>query len=169
MMETLANQLAIIINRQQAEEKLKRSEEKFSKIFHVSPLIKTISRVADGRIIDVNEMFVKSSGYTRQEVIDQSIFDLDVWTDISRRDRMNVIARQNGGVENFEMDYRSKSGKVIHALTSLEFMKMGEEEFVINSTVDITDRKLAEEALRESENRFRTTLENMQINCHPTG
>src|SRR5215469_8010582 len=58
---------------------LKKSEEKFSKAFQHSPLPKAITTANDNRYLDVNDAFLEMSGWSREEVIGRTPFDLALW------------------------------------------------------------------------------------------
>src|SRR5664280_1826284 len=81
-----------ITERKQAEEALHESEEKYSKAFLTSPYAITITSAEDGKFIEVNDAFISVSGFTEEEVINNSAGELNMWvcllyTSPSPRDR----------------------------------------------------------------------------------
>ena len=68
-----------ITSRKKAEEDLRFSEEKFAKAFRSSPDAVTITTLKEGRFLDVNEGFLKITGYDRSEVIDHTSMEIDIW------------------------------------------------------------------------------------------
>src|SRR6185295_17409311 len=64
----------VITARKRAEEALRASEERFAKIFHLSPFRMGILRIRDGIVLEVNDAWTRDTGFSREEIIDQSIF-----------------------------------------------------------------------------------------------
>src|SRR3989304_334860 len=104
-----------ITERKQAEEKLRLSEELFSKAFYASPAGMTITRIADGKFIDVNDSFLRMFEFNRAEVIGHTSTELNMWTQAERK---NMIQKQleSDGLQNFELQARAKSGRIVHIL-----------------------------------------------------
>jgi len=148
-----------ITQRKQAEEALRESEEKFSQIFYASPIAISITRLADGRFMDVNESFLTRMGYARAEVIGRTALEIGMWANPGEREKMMRTLRADGSLRNFETEFRTKSGEVGTALLSREIVELGGEKYIIGSTLDITERKRAEEAVHESEARFSTIFQ----------
>jgi PAS domain S-box-containing protein len=143
-----------ITERKQAEEALRESEEKFSKAFRSSPDIICITTLKDGRYIEVNDSFTRVSGYSREEVIGRTSDEFNTWVPAEERDRMIRMLLENGRIRNEEFNTRSKSGKIQTMLMSAEVIEIGGEPCIIGVLTDITERKKAEKALRESEEKF---------------
>jgi PAS domain S-box-containing protein len=138
-----------ITERKKAEEKLQKSEELFSSIFHTSPAAIIITRIADGKIINANESFLKMFELSREETIGHTSIELKLLTPDARA---QLIQKQieSGGLKNFEFTIKTKSGKPIHLLFSSKPMEINNEACYITTLIDITERKRAEEALVES-------------------
>src|SRR5262245_13603891 len=143
-----------ITERKRAEEALRESEEKFSKVFRASPHRITISTLVEGRYIDVNEAVVRGTGYERSEVIGRQAKELNIFPEEGRRKL--AIALRKGSVRDLEVGLQSKSGEVRTVLMSAEIVTLNGVRCVVTLSNDITERKRTEEALRESEERFRT-------------
>ncbi|HXZ54388.1 MAG TPA: EAL domain-containing protein [Burkholderiales bacterium] len=132
-----------------AEELLRRSEESFEKIFQASPDAIVISRLSDGRYLDVNRSWLELFGYTREEAVGRTAHDLGVWADPAERPRFVAEVRQRGSVKDFETRFRKKSGAIIDALISADVIDIGGEPHVIVPILDVTDRKRAEERIQQ--------------------
>ena len=76
---TLCLAVRDITDRKHAEEKLLVSEEKFSKAFHLGPDAVTITSAEHGRYIEVNDNFLRLTGFTRDELIGRASLELGVW------------------------------------------------------------------------------------------
>jgi PAS domain S-box-containing protein len=132
---------------------IKLSEEKFSKAFQSNSALMAISTL-DGRFLDVNDTFLKTLGFTREEVIGNNTHNLQIYDNIELRDEMVEKLRQNIPAREYEMKIKTKSGKERTGLFSADTIYIGKDLCLLTMMVDITERKRSEEALRESENRF---------------
>jgi PAS domain S-box-containing protein len=144
-----------ISERKEAEEALRVANERFSKAFRASPDAVTISRMADGTIIEANDMWEKAFGYSRAESIGTRSAALGIWCDPPIRQKAIQQLQETGSLRNFEADLRRKTGEVRQVSLSGERLEIGGEQCLLTIIHDITERKRTEEALRESEERFR--------------
>jgi len=151
--------IADITERKQAAEALKESEEKFSKAFLASPDAIAITRLKDGLVMEINDNFCTITGYSREDVINHSTSDIGLWVKASDREKMVKMIKEKGWVHNEEFEYRKKSGEIRVWLFSSEVIDIGGERCLISMSIDVTERKQAEEQLRESEERYRDLFE----------
>jgi PAS domain S-box-containing protein len=138
-----------VTERNQAEEKLRKSEDLFSKAFHGSPSPMTIARQRDGVYIEVNNSFLQMVECSREEVIGHTRLDLNL---IDSEGRSQIIRqlREQGIIHNVEVQAKSKSGRRLNLLTSIENTELAGEACTITTMLDITERKRAEEALQKA-------------------
>ena len=144
-----------ITERKLAEAALRFSEEKFAKAFYSSPNPLTISTIREGRFIEVNDNFLAITGYSKTEVIGQSVFTLNLWDDPAQRQEAIARLQQDGAVINLECRFRMKSGKIRTGLFSAEIITVGSEPCMLGMVVDITDRQRAEQQLWAAAERDR--------------
>ena len=144
--------------RKRAEEAMRQSEEKFAQAFRISPYAITLTRVDDGRFIDVNAAFTAIFGYSHEEALADSSIGLGLWA--RRKDRQQVVGdlRKGNPVIGREYVFRAKSGRLVTCLFSAQALRLGDESCILSSISDISDRKQAEEALQDSEQRHRDYL-----------
>ena len=129
-------------------EAFRLSKEKSSKAFRSSPDWIVISTLDNGRFIDVNDAFLRITGYRSDEVIGQTAIELGIWVDPDERDKMAAIIREQGKIRDHEATFRMKSGEIRTMLRSAEAIDLEGERCIISVTHDITERKQAEEKLR---------------------
>jgi len=141
---------------------LRQSEEKFSRAFHASPDSITITRLTDGTMLEVNQGFLDAYGYAREEVIGRSALPgaLGIWADHADRQRLTDALRQNGEVTGFETGMRRKNGEVRYCVLSSRVVEIGDERCILTISRDVTESRRMEEAVRESERRYREVFEN---------
>ncbi|MBI3509554.1 MAG: PAS domain S-box protein [Bacteroidetes bacterium] len=136
-----------ITERKKLEDKLRESEEKFQKAFQSSAAGITITRLPEGTFLNVNEAFVKMTGFSEEEIIGRNFLELGLITDIKSREEIIQKVQEHGSAKNFEMTIRNRSGNVLEFLSSIETITLKGEKYAINIIYDITDRKRAEEQL----------------------
>ena len=139
---------------------LRQSEEKFALAFQASPDVITISKIADSRLIEVNESFLEITGYTRAEVIGKTGTELNLWVDIEERSHIYKILKIEGKIRNQEVKLRLKSGEIRIGLISGEIISLDGELCLLSIVNDITERKQAAEALQKAEAKYRSIFEN---------
>jgi diguanylate cyclase (GGDEF)-like protein/PAS domain S-box-containing protein len=148
-----------VTERKRAEARLRESEGRFVKIFQSSPVPVVISRLADGRYLEVNDAWARWSGWSRDEAVGRTSIDLNLWSHSEDREQFVQVVRSGVVVRNMEMRFRKRSGELAEVLVSAEVIELAGEACVVSSLMDFTERKAAERQLRESERRFRDFAE----------
>jgi PAS domain S-box-containing protein len=150
-----------ILGRRQTEVKLYASEDKFRKAFETNPDAITINRFTDGMFVSVNEGFSKITGYSESETKGRTSYDLNIWTDPSQRDSIIKGLNSASKFKNLEGNFRKKDGTIRTGMMSATVISLDNVPHILSITRDITDRKLAEEKLRKSEEKYRLLAENI--------
>ncbi|MBF0527996.1 MAG: PAS domain S-box protein [Deltaproteobacteria bacterium] len=150
-----------ITERNRIEAELRKSEEKFRRIFDLSPIHMSITRLSDGLFYDVNQAFEKCLGYSRHETIGRTSKEMGLWTDTAERDRIIAAMTENDPFSQFETKLIRKDGKIINVLFSGAPIDINDEKMIIIIVMDITDIKRAEGEIRKSEKKFRLSIEKM--------
>ncbi len=138
----------------ESNEKLRFSEEKFSKTVHLGPVIITLSKISDGTYVDVSDYFLKLTGYTREEVIGHSSIELGIWADPADRERMVEMLRNDGVVREAEFNFRSRHGNHYVMRYSAEIITIADIPHLVSIAIDITERKKAQEEKEKLEQQF---------------
>jgi PAS domain S-box-containing protein len=136
-------------------------EEKFFKAFHSSPYAIMITRFSDGQFIEANSNFFNITGYQLADLLEKTTLDLLLWNKDEDRSAIVNELTSKGKVLNRELQFRKKSGEMITGIFSAELITINNEKCVLSSINIITERKQAEEALRESENKYKSLLSNI--------
>jgi PAS domain S-box-containing protein len=144
-----------VTERVRAEECLRQSEKKFATAFRASPHAMTITSLRDGRFIDVNASFERQSGYSREELLGKSILGLGLWDDSADFASIMADTLKRQKVFGRQARLRTKSGRAVYALYSVEVIDINGEPCALAAGEDITNRIQIERALRESEAKFR--------------
>lgn len=143
-----------ITERKQAENSLYQSENKFHKAFHCNPDPLSITTLAEGCLVEVNEAFLKTTGCRREEVLGRTASDLNIWLIPGQGKRIQKRLVKQGSLHGIEVKIRSRSGVIRTVLMSLEIIEMEGNPHILSIAKDITDRIRMEEALRVSEECF---------------
>ena len=141
-----------ITDKKRAEEALRRSEEKFSNLFQLSPSWLTVSSLDDGSFLEVNDAFLRDSGWQREEIVGRGFQETGFWPFPEQRRQALEIVKREGRLRNFEALVRLKSG-LRHILWSAEPFDDKGQKRLMNVAVDITEHKQAVDMLRRSEER----------------
>lgn len=146
-----------------AEEARTQSEGRFEKAFRANPQPMSVTTMAEGRYIDVNDSFLQMSGFTREEVIGHTSLELNIWETHAHRAYFIQQLKQQGSLVNFETRFRIKNGSMRVLLSSAEEMEFSGEQCLLVSSSDITERVAVQQALRESEARFRNMADTAPV------
>lgn len=137
-----------ITQRKTVEESLRASEERLRKVFQENMSLMAISDVETGLLFDVNQQFLETLGYTRDEVVGRSSKELGLWVDVADRDRVAGLVKRHGSARNEEVAIRAKDGSVIAGLFSATLVDLSDRRLLLTTMQDIT--KLREAERREA-------------------
>ncbi len=147
--------------RRRAEEALRGSENKYRSLFeHANDSIFIIDPPTR-RFLDINENAAKRLGYTKKELLQLTINDIYTPMAAQRNDEIIRKLSETGHVI-FEQVHLHKDGIEIPVEISSQVIDYGSRQVFQSIVRDITERKLSEEAIRKSEERFRQLAENIQ-------
>ncbi|MBN1927494.1 MAG: PAS domain S-box protein [Prolixibacteraceae bacterium] len=153
-----------ISNRKKAENSLKESEDKFRSLFNQSPQGIYIHDL-DGQITEVNQVACQQLGYTEEELLNLSVFDLHPKSEETINLPKAEILKQwknwkPGLIHTVIADHRRKDGTVFPVEVTTGQVQFGGRRLILSMAQNITDRKQAEEQLKDSEAKFRSYVNN---------
>jgi PAS domain S-box-containing protein len=114
--------------------------EKFTKVFRSSPIAFCITTVAEGRFIDINDAFERSYGYSREELLGRTVFDIGAWADENDRPQMLNEIRKHGRVRNRVTRLRKRSGEIIDTIYSADIIDLDGQQCLLAVSEDFPDR-----------------------------
>jgi PAS domain S-box-containing protein len=143
-----------VLRRKEAEHKLMTSEDKFRKAFITSPDSININRLEDGMYVSINNGFTKMTGFTEEDVMGKTSIDLNIWVDLSAREKLVRALLENAEVQNIETSFRKKDGSLLYGIMSATVIELDGVKHLLTITRDITSRKQADEALLRSKAQY---------------
>jgi PAS domain S-box-containing protein len=144
-----------VTERFRAQQALRLSEQKFETAFRASPHAMIISSLRDGRFLDVNASFERQSGFSREEIIGKTVLEIGLWADSADFASIMADSLHRRKVTGRAVRLRTKSGRLVNALYSVEVIDLNGESCALAAGEDVTERLEMEKALRESEAKFR--------------
>jgi len=146
-----------------AKEYAEANEIRLEAAFYTSPASISITKL-NGEYVDVNERFLKISGYTKQELIGKLSTDFAIWVPPEDRNMFLGILLKDKHVENFETIFRLKGDKLINCMLSAKLIEIKNEPYILMVSNDITNQKITEAELlaakekAEESNRLKTSF-----------
>jgi diguanylate cyclase (GGDEF)-like protein/PAS domain S-box-containing protein len=115
--------------------------------FDSSPDMISVTGLQDGFLVEVNEAFLRLTGYSRKEVVGHTDLDLGLWVDPARRKDLVAALRSQGFVNGFEFELRTKSGQTRLEQLSAEVIDLDGKSYVLGTYRDVTEERRRDDAL----------------------
>ncbi len=133
-----------ITERVQMDEKLKDSEEKFSRAFYASPYAMTITTRINGRFVEANKSFYELSNYSADEALGRTSLELKLYADIEDRSGILNEFDTKGRVQGYPLDLKRKFGDLRNCLVTVENIMVNNKPHLLTVITDITDYLVVE-------------------------
>lgn len=155
--------ISTFLTKKNAEERMKRSEESYKAIFNSSTDSIFLHDPNSGEIIDVNQTALDKFGYTKQEIIKLNPGDLSInEPPYTQKEAIKWIQKAvEEGPQQFEWLSKKKNGELIWHENTLQKVRIAGKDRILVVGRDVTDRKNAENTLKENEKKYQTLFENM--------
>lgn len=147
-----------VTERNRAERALRKSEEKFAKIFQASPDAVGVTRESDGLLLEVNPAFEAVLGFSREQAVGKTTLSLGLWVDPKHRSEALAALAGTGRAE-LQMPVRRKDGFILDGHIVLSAVEIEGERCVFFVFRDLSERNRAQRELEASEARYRALSE----------
>lgn len=137
-----------ITDRKKAEEELKNSNDRFLTLFEKNPIGLVLSDLETRKFLDVNEAFIETFGYTKEEVIGKTTQELGL-IEPTDNEKFKSLILKYGYAKDLEALARKKNGETFWSLFSVQIFIMNNKKVGLSSFHNITDRKKAEENIKQ--------------------
>jgi len=139
----------ILMINQRSLADLAEAKSHFELVFDTSPESALITRFTDGNIVAVNNGFTVLMGYTREESINKTTFDINIWKSPVERNKLIALLEKDGHCNNFETVFLTKDNTELIGLMSAKIIKLNNIPHIISITRDITELKKSEERIKK--------------------
>ena len=156
----LAMVLLLLEDHAQAISGRQQTETKFAQIFAATGEAMVITSLRDDRIVEANEAFTKLAGYERSEVVGKRASDIQLWANTELRQQVMEKVTQGIPVADFEAEFRARNGQTKVGLITVTPLRVEGEPCVLVMGRDITDRRNAEQQLRDRTGILNALIEN---------
>ena len=130
------------------------AEARFEQTFAANPAPALINRLSDLRFIKVNRGFLEMTGFTREAVIGRTAYEFDVFSGVSNRAEALKKFHAGEAIRALESYLTTSSGGKKFVVVGGQPLEVGDEPCMLLTFVDLDERKRAEDALAQSEERF---------------
>jgi PAS domain S-box-containing protein len=126
------------------------SPEHFAQLFHSAPVALALCKLQDEQCSEVNDRFLEFVGLRRDDVVGRRLTELGIWDDEATRERWLRVVAARQPAREVECRLRTRGGEARDALASIEWLKLGSEEYFLFAACDLTERLDQEVQLRQS-------------------
>ena len=123
---------------------LQNSQDRIRKLFRSSHNAIVVSRLDDGKYIEVNDAYLALFDFTREDVLGHTAVELRVWEDADERERFVRIMRERDAVREFDTRMRKRSGEILEVRFSAELIEVGGDSCLLVTVNDVTAQRIAE-------------------------
>jgi PAS domain S-box-containing protein len=143
----LSHKIRMAVERKRAVDEHIESDKRLSSIFHASPIHQMITEFSTGRILDINDRFLKDLKIPGKEVIGRTMDEIGLFIDKSRYSAIIQQLEEEGIIRKAELLIRDRSGRTYTTLTSLTRVQVHGQDLIYTQSMDITAQKNAQQTI----------------------
>ncbi|MDR3640759.1 MAG: PAS domain S-box protein, partial [Humidesulfovibrio sp.] len=140
-----------VTDRVNSVDRLKQSEERFSRLFRLSPEAIMLIDATTKKIVDANEAFSSLTGYNLSETLGRDTLELGIYADPANREEFYRLQPRDGHVENMEFEGRRKDGQGFICSLSAQAMEIGSKQYILVMLRNVTELKKMQEMMIQTE------------------
>ena len=152
-----------VTQQRQRQQALNSSEERFATLFHLSPNMVLLVRIEDGRISEANHCFESLLGWPVTHAIGRTTLELGLWPDPQQRSTFIQAIRNQHPPVAMEVQLRDRNGQLHDGILSAQRVELENEEYLVSTFLDTSERKKTELALKDSQERLDLALDSAQL------
>ncbi len=152
-----------ITRQRDRETALINSEKRFASLFHMSPNAILLSRRKDGMLFEVNQHFEDMFGWPGAQIVGKTSIELGLWVHPEQRQQILEATRYSTGPITMEVQFRGSGGKVHDGILCTQSIELEGIAFLLTTFFDTSERKRAELALKDSQERLDLALDSAQL------
>lgn len=137
------------------------SENAYYSAFHSAPIPLAIIKLSDSTLIEINNAFITSTGYHREQLLGLNVSELGFWSNQKDLLPIGQLLKSKGFVRNYEVAFVLRNSEESHVLLNLDKVEFHHEKCVLAVIQDITPIKQAQAKLKENEDLLISINENL--------
>ena len=137
-----------LLAQRKVEQVLRESEMKFYAVFYQSPLAIVLTTLSEGRVSDANQAAEKLLGFPLADARGLTTTEMRIWVNLADRDRYLQLLQSTSNVSGYEARMRAQDGTELDVLLHGRVVHIDGQSYVLNSLLDITERKRVQNALQ---------------------
>ncbi len=161
--QTLEQMQAEFAERSHAEQALRVGEERFRKIFDFNPVAINVTALTDGTLIDANNAYWNLTGFDRETSIGRTTVELKVWDKETERQKFVSKLLKYKSLHNPNYEFFNESGEYRVTVAFYELIDLGDKPTIMSMFYDVTEQRIAQLAMQQSEERFHKVFQNSPV------
>ena len=130
------------------------AKQLFERLFQNNPSPMALSTFTDRRFVNVNKSFLKTLGFTKEEIIGKTSKELNLFEDIDSHDFAAQLLQNRGILEETELKLRDRNGAIHIGIFYGEIIESQGQKYLLTVMLDITKRKQIEDSLKRNEQKL---------------
>jgi PAS domain S-box-containing protein len=138
-----------LLYRERMDTTLRRQQHQLARVFQVAPVAMSITRMSDGRYLEVNDAILNLTGYGREDMVGVSSLALGLWAFPEQRAELVRMLQAKETVRDFQAQLRHRDGRLVDVHLSADTLDVGGEPCALVAIVNVTEQKRSHELLLE--------------------